>query len=83
MNATQARELTEKARNVDITRIYQAIESAAKKGKDSVQIETEEWKTTNSVDNVMVALQSNGYKVKREFGSDQREGDWDYILVSW
>ena len=84
MNANKAKELTTAARVVDMTSIYRKIEAAAKSGHDIIQIKVGEWKTTNSVDNIIADLRKNGYTVKRENGYDQRDGDgWDYLNVSW
>lgn len=81
MRADEARQKTDKARNVSIDSIISAIKLAAEQGKDTV-----DWHIPHLqemyVDNFISKLTALGYRAKRITYHDQRES-CDYLKISW
>ena len=64
-------------------RVYNKIKAAASDGDDMVNVGNDDF-CPRDVCRVIAELESNGYKVKREQGYDQRDQEsWDYLIVSW
>jgi hypothetical protein len=82
MKASEARKLTD-AYSTSMDRVYNKIKAAATMGAESVNVGKDDY-CSRDVLRVIHELEMNGYKVKREQGYDQRDGQsWDYLIVSW
>jgi hypothetical protein len=83
MKATQAKELTNDSRKVDMSVYYGKIEAAARRGESSVQINLVGI-SANHPDLIINTLKDDGYAVHHEEGYDQRDDmSWNFLSVSW
>lgn len=85
MKASEARKITDEVgRKVDMAPIYKEIEARALVGHSNYTIDVQKWKHNSAVDSVKSTLENDGYKVSRNKGYDQRDGDsWDQLCISW
>lgn len=85
MKASEARLLTEKSYkhggNAYIQNVYIEIENVARSGRDCVAVRSPEQRI---IKYVIAQLECDGYKVQRNTGYDQRDGEsWDNLDISW
>lgn len=83
MNAKLAKEISTGAAKICMDNVYLIIKQAAEKGEEYVNYNLKD-KESKFADYIISDLKQNGYEVKREKGSDQRDGDsWDYLGIDW
>jgi len=67
--------------------IDKQVEVACQKGLNYCRFDIveDDWSEREKKNKMMIShLESLGYQVKREQGSDQRDGvSWDYLIISW
>lgn len=87
MKAIEARNLSDSANYTShaclMSNIYANVESYAKEGKTFLQFHVNE-SYKPQLESAMSSLRTDGYIVKYESGSDQRDGEsWSYLAISW
>ena len=95
MTAQEAKALSNKALDVklDLKIVHNYIGAATMSGNFNTQVNLDaaipnvnqlSWQAKNTIANKLLdLLKAEGYAVSRNHGSDQREGDWDYIIIDW
>lgn len=83
ITAGEARQLTSNAKNVNIDDIYEVIRRAAASGDNIVRFALKQ-RHLKAVDVIIDKLKADGFLIKRDCGSDQREScTWDDLIIEW
>lgn len=83
MKASEAKEITNNARNIDLTPIFGKIKASAMAGETVTAFPLDGVFAKNASD-IIQRLRKEGYTVKREQGHDCRDSSsWDNLLIVW
>lgn len=81
ITAVEASDISKRAKEIDLSFIYDSIRQVAGNGSNNVAIPLE-GKLAQFVDNVIVRLKQDGFKVCRDRGGDMRDS-WDNLVIRW